>query len=142
MSRRALTRPRAAGAMVAFLVVALGLLGAQPVNAAPNRNPVAILTVSPASGVAPLMVTADGSTSTDDQRITAYTFTWGDGSARTGPGTAARASHTYRSTGTFTVTLTVKDAKNKTSSTSKTVTVTSSTPADGRPTAALSVSPP
>ncbi len=77
-----------------------------------DAPPAAKLTVSPASGTAPLAVTADASASTDTDAtpIATYTFDFGDGSAKIGPQTSALASHTYTATGTFIATVTVTDS--------------------------------
>lgn len=92
-----------------------------------EKPPVALLRVSPMSGVAPLDVTADasGSTDTDLTPISAYTFDFGDGSARltqSGP----IASHVYRSTGGFTVKVTVADTGGSTDADSGAVSVVDS----------------
>jgi hypothetical protein len=75
-----------------------------------NQAPVAALAVSPASGVAPFAVTADGSGSTDPDStpISSYTFNFGDGTAAVTQASAT-AIHTYTKTGTFTVTVTARD---------------------------------
>ena len=103
-------------------------------KAAPGAAPKAALTVSPASGGAPLAVTADASGSTDPIGISSYTFTFGDGTT-VGPQAGATAGHTYSTGGRFTVQVTIADSANATSSATQLVTV-------GSPSAALSVSPP
>ena len=101
--------------------------------------PTAALSVSPASGTAPLQVTADASGSTaGSSPITSYSFNFGDGTT-VGPQSGATANHTYQSAGSYTVTVTATDSNNLTSQATKTVTV-SAQQATG-PTAALSVSP-
>jgi PKD repeat protein len=92
---------------------------------APDAPPVAVLAVSPASGVTPLAVTADaeGSTDTDATPIASYRFDFGDGLAPVGPQTGKQASHTYTSGGTFTVTVTVKDTAGLSSTATRQVTV-------------------
>jgi PKD repeat protein len=67
--------------------------------------PTPVLRVSPASGVAPLTVTADASGTTGTGPI-AYSFSFGDRSAATAHGSGQTASHTYSSPGTYTVTVT------------------------------------
>jgi PKD repeat protein len=100
-------------------------------------GPTAALSVSPGSGQAPLLVSADASGSkAGTNAIASYTFDWGDGSLTTGPQAGATAGHTYTSTGTFTVTVTVKDTSGLTSAATASVTV-----GPAPPTAALSVSP-
>ena len=82
--------------------------------------PTAQLTVTPQTGTAPLLVTADSSASTDPNGgIISRTIDFGDGTIST----LATASHSYDTAGTFTVTLTVSDNLNLTSTASKTVTV-------------------
>jgi PKD repeat protein len=82
--------------------------------------PTAQLTVTPQTGTAPLLVTADSSASTDPNGgIISRTINFGDGTTST----LATASHSYDTGGTFTVTLTVSDNLNLTSTASKTVTV-------------------
>jgi len=85
------------------------------VTSSPNRPPVAHLALSPASGNAPLLVTADARTSVDpDGPIQSYRFAFGDG-AVTGPGLASTATHTY-GPGRWSLTLTVTDALGATGS--------------------------
>jgi PKD repeat protein len=95
-----------------------------PVTVAPpTQPPVAALTVTPASGILPLTVTADASASSDPGgTIVAYRFDFGDGTV-VGPQAAPTASHTYRfMAGIFTVTVTVTDDLGATGSASATVT--------------------
>ena len=104
-----------------------------------QTGPTAALSVSPASGTAPLQVTADASGSTaGSSPISSYSFNFGDGTT-VGPQSGATANHTYQSAGSYTVTVTATDANNLTSQASKSVTVNAQQ-ATG-PTAALSVSP-
>ncbi len=113
--------------------------GAQvTVTAGPDNPPAASLAVRPASGTAPLAVTADatGSSDTDATPIASYTFDFGDGTAQVGPQAGATASHTYARFGTFVVTVTVTDTAGLSSSAGTQVTV-----ADGPPAAALTVTP-
>jgi PKD repeat protein len=92
---------------------------------APDAPPAAALTVNPASGLAPLAVTADasGSSDTDATPIASYRFDFGDGSAAVGPQASATASHTYTAAGTFTVAVTVKDTAGLSSTATSQVTV-------------------
>ncbi len=87
-----------------------------------NQAPVAALTVSPASGVAPFAVTADasGSTDPDSTPISSYTFNFGDGTAAVTQASAT-ATHTYTKTGTFTVTVTARDTASLTGTATKQV---------------------
>ena len=92
-----------------------------------DSPPAAALTVTPASGVAPLAVTADASASTDSDAtpIASYTFNFGDGTVA-GPQPAATATHTYGTPGTYTAKVTVTDTAGLTSSAAATVTVSPS----------------
>jgi peptidoglycan/xylan/chitin deacetylase (PgdA/CDA1 family) len=84
--------------------------------------PVAALTVTPTSGVAPFSVTANasGSTDSDATPISSYTFNFGDGTAQVTQAGAV-ATHNYTSTGTFTVTVTARDTGGLTGSATKQV---------------------
>ena len=104
-----------------------------------QTGPTAALSVSPASGTAPLQVTADASGSTPGSSpISSYSFNFGDGTT-VGPQSGATANHTYQSAGSYQVTVTATDGNNLTSQATKSVTVNAQQ-ATG-PTAALSVSP-
>jgi PKD repeat protein len=76
-----------------------------------DAAPAAALTAIPASGAAPLAVTADASASsdTDTTPIASYKFDFGDGSAAVGPQPSPTAIHTYTTAGSYTVTVTVTD---------------------------------
>lgn len=75
--------------------------GAGPVS------PIAVVSATPTSGVAPLTVTFDGSASRDpDGTIAAWTWSFGDGTY----GAASSTTHVYSTPGTFTVSLTVTDS--------------------------------
>ena len=91
-----------------------------------GQPPVAALTVTPASGVVNLAVSANasGSTDTDATPIASYTFNFGDGSAAVGPQAGATANHTYTRAGTYTVQVTVTDTAGLSSTATRTVTVT------------------
>jgi PKD repeat protein len=110
-----------------------------PTGPPPDAPPNAALTVTPASGLAPLQVSASasGSTDADATPIATYAFDWGDGSAGTGPQTSATSSHTFTSPGSYTVIVTVKDTAGLSSTATKVVTVNS----DSAPVASLSVTP-
>src|SRR6266487_1808290 len=90
-----------------------------------DNPPTAALTVNPASGAAPLDVTADASGSTDPDAtpISTYTFDFGDGTATVGPQASPTANHTYTSAGTYTTTVTVTDTGGASSTATATVTV-------------------
>ena len=101
--------------------------------------PNAALTVTPASGLVDLTVTADASGSTDNDGtspIESYSFNFGDGSPAVGPQPGATAPHTYTAAGVYTVTVTVRDTAGLFSSATNQVTVT-----DDPPAAALAVTP-
>jgi len=104
--------------------------------------PTAALTVTPASGLAPLNVTADasGSSDTDATPIASYTFKFGDGTPVVGPQPSATATHSYLVGGTYTATVTVTDAANQSSTATAQVVV--SVGAENPPVAALTVTPP
>ena len=76
-----------------------------------NAPPIAALSVNPASGPAPLSVTADASASidADSSPIGTYLFFFGDGTAPLGPQAAATASHSFRAPGTYSVVVIVVD---------------------------------
>jgi PKD repeat protein len=102
----------------------------------PNKPPVAVLSVTPLTGTAPLNVTASAAASSDiDGSIVSTAINFGDGSAVVN---AISASHTYATAGTFTVTATVTDNLGATASQSAVVTVIA---ANKPPVAVLSVTP-
>jgi PKD repeat protein len=100
-----------------------------------DSPPSAALTVSPASGEAPLAMTADASASTDSDStpITSYSFDFGDGSAAVGPQPAALASHTYAGPGAYTATVTVTDTAGLTAQATAPVTVSATANLVGNP---------
>jgi PKD repeat protein len=71
-----------------------------------DEEPVASFTASPASGMAPLSVTFDASSSYDpDGNIVSYDWDFGDGAT----GVGVITSHVYATTGTYEARLTVTD---------------------------------
>lgn len=71
-----------------------------------NLAPIAVASANPDSGPAPLLVSFDGSASSDpDGTITDYDWDFGDGNTDSG----AQVNHTYNSAGTYVATLTVSD---------------------------------
>lgn len=90
------------------------------IGAPGNQAPVANFT----SSCTGLTCTFNGSTSTDDQGVVSWSWTFGD--ATTGSGVSV--SHTYAAGGTYSVTLTVADAQGLTNS--KTMSVTVSNPSN------------
>jgi parallel beta-helix repeat protein len=77
---------------------------------ATDATPNAVLSLTPVSGVSPLTVTANASSSTDSDStgISTYAFDFGDGTTA-GPQAGATASHIFTSPGTYTVQVTVTD---------------------------------
>lgn len=71
----------------------------------PNEPPVVNATATPISGIAPLDVLFDGSTSTDDGSIVTYAWNFGDGSSTND----INPAHTYMNAGTYSATLTLTD---------------------------------
>jgi len=85
-----------------------------------NQPPTAVITAARMSGTAPLIVSFNGSGSTDpDGIIAAYSWNFGDGTTSA----AANPSHTYASAGTYTATLTVTDNNNASARTAATIVV-------------------
>ncbi len=94
------------------------------IAAAVNQSPVAVISATPATGTTPLVVSLNGSQSSDpDGTIVSYAWDFGDGTN----GTGASVSHSYTTAGTFVAKLTVSDDKGKTSSTSKSIVASSVT---------------
>ncbi len=99
-----------------------------------NEEPIAIADATPSSGGVELMVSFKGSSSTDDNSISSYSWDFKDGS------TSAEADpvHTFISVGTFEVVLTVTDEAGL--STTDTVTITVNETANEAPISVASVS--
>ena len=97
--------------------------------------PVAKLSVTPTSGIAPVTVSAStaGSTAGTGATIASTSINFGDGTTLA----AASGSHTYTKAGTYTVTATVTDSAGATATATQAVTVT----AYVAPVAKLSVTP-
>jgi chitodextrinase len=82
--------------------------------------PIAVVSATPSSGVAPLSVTFDASASYDpDGAVTAWAWSFGDGTFGTGPTIA----HVYSAPGFYTASLTVTDGNGLTNATTATITV-------------------
>jgi parallel beta-helix repeat protein len=77
----------------------------------PNQPPVAKLVLTPASGQAPLAVSADASGSLDPEggRLASYRFDFGDGTL-VGPQPGATATHTYTGVGRWVASVVVTDS--------------------------------
>jgi PKD repeat protein len=90
-----------------------------PVNDLPN----AVATASPTSGSAPLVVSFDGSGSSDVEGIIDYEWDLGDGASAYGE----TATYTYAAAGTYEVTLYVFDTDGASDSASVTITVVTNT---------------
>ena len=88
-------------------------------NVGPANAPPVPSFTSDCSGV--LSCSVDGSASTDDGTIAAYTWSFGDGTTASG----STASHVYAAPGTYTITLMVTDNGGLQSSTSQSVVVQS-----------------
>ena len=87
-----------------------------------NVPPTAVISPTPTSGIAPLVVSFNGSGSSDsDGSISSYAWTFGDGGTAVG----ATATHTYASAGSYTARLTVTDNLGATTSATSVITVTS-----------------
>jgi PKD repeat protein len=100
----------------------------------PNVAPTANFTAAPTSGKTPLVVSFDGTGSTDvDGTISTYAWTFGDG----GTSSSETPTHTYTTAGTFSAKLTVTDNQGATGT--KTVTIT--TVDNVAPVAAAAVTP-
>ena len=81
----------------------------------PNLPPVAVVSATPTSGLAPLTVNFTGSGSSDaDGTIVSYAWTFGDGASSS----ATNPAHTYSAVGTYTAALTVTDNRGGTGSAS------------------------
>jgi parallel beta-helix repeat protein len=85
-----------------------------------DAPPVARIQVSPTNIQVNRTVTANASTSTDDDGIVQYRFEWGDGTGSTTQ-TGPVATHVYRSRGTRTLRLTVTDTVGQTHSVTRTL---------------------
>ena len=93
---------------------------------APNKPPVALLSVTPSIGTAALTVTASTAGSSDpDGTIVSTKIDFGDGTVLS----TASGTHVYPVAGSFTVKATVTDNNGAASSASSTVTVQASAPA-------------
>lgn len=107
-----------------------------------NTTPAARLTVSPASGVAPVTVALDASASSDaDGDALTYVFNFGDGSTPLMQ-SSPTASHTYTAVGSYSASVTVKDVHGASSSAATTISAKPAAPPppNAAPNASLTVS--
>jgi glucose/arabinose dehydrogenase len=75
-----------------------------------NHAPTAALTADLTSGPAPLMVTFDGSASSDPDEGDTLTYVWDFGDGTTQEGTTPSVTHLYSTPGPYTAALTVRDS--------------------------------
>ncbi len=95
-------------------------------SAEPNKKPFALISSSLPGGDAPIIVTFDGSKSSDpDGSITAYSWNFGDGTTGIGPVT----QHTYTNKGIYTVSLQVTDDKGDTATATSKIACNTTLPA-------------
>jgi chitodextrinase len=90
-----------------------------------NQPPRAQFSVSASTGTAPLVVTFDAASSSDDGGIVGYAWNFGDAGATASGRTAM---HTYNQAGSYTATLTVTDDGGLTAAAEKQVFVTAASP--------------
>ncbi len=122
------THTYAAGNYTAIVTVADGNGGSDTASVAisvsgdtGNTPPVADLTATPTSGVAPLVVSFDASGSTDaDGDTLSYSIDYGDGTS----GTGATSTHTYTA-GNYTAVVTVTDGNGGSDTASVAISVSS-----------------
>jgi len=94
-------------------------------TAIPNEKPTAVITADQAEGSAPLLVSFDGTQSSDpDGSISRYDWNFGDGTTATGP----TAQHTYIEPAVYTMTLQVTDNLGETATVSRQITCSTAPP--------------
>jgi PKD repeat protein len=127
------------GTLLAMLAACGGGGGSDGSTPPPvNQAPIASFAASPLSGVVPLSVSFDASSSSDtDGSITTYAWTFGDGTDATG----RTVSHTYTTAGTYSAGLTVTDDDGATASASRDISVTTTPPVNQPPSASFSATP-
>lgn len=112
--------------VILFLILAIFLSGCSggegttpPISS--NQSPIANFTANPTSGVAPLEVFFNASSSSDsDGTIISYAWDFKDGNT----GNGKTLNHTFSSTGSYNVELTITDNEGATDTTTKNITVT------------------
>jgi YVTN family beta-propeller protein len=103
-----------------------------------NLRPTAVISASPLSGTAPLLVSFDGTASSDPEGDPlTYSWNFGDGSS----GTGALVDHSYTAAGNYTVRLTVQDGNGGSGTAQIPVSVLPEGGANQWPVAAFSASP-
>ena len=103
------------------LVITMFLVGCGGIPTVPNQAPTASFTATPTSGITPLTVSFNASSSSDsDGNIINYAWDFGDGSNDSGITTI----HTYENSGDYTVQLIITDNNSATNSTTNNITVT------------------
>ena len=122
--------------VVASLFAVLGLVVGGCSTTPGGLPPVAVISASPVSGVAPLAVGFDSVGSSDpDGSIASYAWEFGDGGTASG----AAVSHVYTTAGNYTAKLTVTDDSGLTGSVTQLIEV--SVPVNQAPTAAFVATP-
>jgi len=86
-----------------------------------NDPPTASFAATPAEGLSPLLVSFNGSQSTDDEGVVSYTWDFGDGWGAMG----STCQHMYTQPGLYTARLTVEDAYGEWDATTQTIAVLS-----------------
>ena len=118
-----------------LLLVGVLLIAAQCPN---SDSYIVVLTANPTSGVSPLTVAFDASSSVvPDDSIILYEWSFGDG----GTGTGETVSHTYTQPGAYTAELTARDTRGNVDSASCTIQVSAAPLANNPPTASFTASP-
>ncbi|VAW13077.1 Cytochrome c551/c552 [hydrothermal vent metagenome] len=84
-----------------------------------NKEPIAVADATPPTGGVPLEVTFTGSNSSDNSKISSYSWDFKDGSNAT----TANTTHTFTKVGTYEVELTVKDDEGLSNTDTVTITV-------------------
>ncbi|MEI2671846.1 MAG: PKD domain-containing protein [Marmoricola sp.] len=108
--------------IAASLIATVGLVAAGCSTTPGGTPPVAVMSATPDSGVAPLTVNFNSAGSNDpDGSISSYAWDFGDGGTATG----STATHNYGAPGVYTAKLTVTDNSGLTGSITKQITATS-----------------
>ncbi len=90
-----------------LIVISESDIATTTITVRPDTAPTAGFTATPTTGVAPLLVRVNStSTDTTPGKIISYVWDWGDGTA---PGNGVQTSHVYTNAGEYTITLAVAD---------------------------------